>query len=477
MKIFTFFNLKIYEIRSGGEYILTILTNPYLLMSFCVFLGMVFGNIRFGKFSFGTSGSMFVGIVVGWIITSTIKGMEVTDNLYNTGQSILAKGIIDKGYFDLFLILFIASVGLLAAKEVGRVVKKYGVKFIFLGFLITSVAALTTFGTNLLIPANNPYLYTGAFTGALTSSPGLAASIETVRTHSTELIENYDNLSLVEKQRIISIINDGIYFNNTDYNVNRLTKEQKESFIRNAEAAVGTGYAITYPFGVIIVIFAMHFFPVIFKIDKNKETVLLEEELKGNSNKEGNKIIKDNIKEVYFDLSAFALACIVGYFLGVLKIPLGSLGSLSLGSTGGVLIAALVLGHFGSIGPFCFRMNSKVLGVIRTITLAYFFAVIGIRYGYQVVNSLTGPGISLVIAGILIGSIPMLIGFFVGRYIFKINWVMLSGAICGGMTSTPGLGAAIDAIGSDDPAAGYGAVYPFALFGMVLFSILLNKYI
>lgn len=66
-------------------------------------------------------------------------------------------------------------------------------------------------------------------------------------------------------------------------------------------------------------------------------------------------------------------------------------------------------------------------------------------------------------------------GFFVGKYAFRINWVMLSGAICGGMTSTPGLGAAIDAVGSDEPAAGYGAVYPFALLGMVLFSIILNR--
>ena len=52
---------------------------------------------------------------------------------------------------------------------------------------------------------------------------------------------------------------------------------------------------------------------------------------------------------------------------------------------------------------------------------------------------------------------------------------MLSGSICGGMTSTPGLGVAIDAIGTDDPAAGYGATYPFALFAMVIFSIILFK--
>ena len=118
-----------------------------------------------------------------------------------------------------------------------------------------------------------------------------------------------------------------------------------------------------------------------------------------------------------------------------------------------------------------------MLGAIRTITLAYFFAVIGLNYGYRVIDSLSGPGLFLSFSSLFIGSIAMITGFLVGRYLFKINWVMLSGAICGGMTSTPGLGAAIDVIGCDDPAAGYGAVYPFALLGMVVFSILLNNII
>ena len=447
-------------------------------MSFCVFFGMIFGNIKFGKFSFSTSGSMFVGIAVGWIITKVINTIEPSNILYNNGQTILARGIIDKGFFDLFLIFFIASVGLLAAKEVGKVVKKYGAKFIILGFLITSVGAMATYGVGVLSSTDNPYLYTGAYTGALTSSPGLAASIETARSHSSELLENYSHLSLSEKQRIVNIINNKKNAEASNSNIlEELTEEQKSNFVRNVEAAVGTGYAVSYPFGVIIVIFAMNFFPVLFKIDTSKEKLLLAEELGIGSKKDIQENSEDkSVREVFFDLSAYALVCMVGYFIGIIKIPLGFLGELSLGSTGGVLIAALFLGHIGNIGPFCFRMDNKVLGVLRSITLAYFFAVIGIRYGYQVIDSLTGPGLSLAIAGIFIGSIPLLAGFFVGRYLFKINWVMLSGAICGGMTSTPGLGAAIDSVGSDDPAAGYGAVYPFALFGMVLFSILLNKY-
>jgi putative transport protein len=41
------------------------------------------------------------------------------------------------------------------------------------------------------------------------------------------------------------------------------------------------------------------------------------------------------------------------------------------------------------------------------------------------------------------------------------------------MTSTPGLGAAVEATGSEDSGAGYGATYPFALLCMVLFTKLL----
>ncbi len=57
-------------------------------------------------------------------------------------------------------------------------------------------------------------------------------------------------------------------------------------------------------------------------------------------------------------------------------------------------------------------------------------------------------------------------GYLFGRYILKLNWMLLAGALCGTMTSTPGLGAAVE--------AGYGAVYPVALLSMVLFTILLS---
>ena len=120
-------------------------------------------------------------------------------------------------------------------------------------------------------------------------------------------------------------------------------------------------------------------------------------------------------------------------------------------------------------------MDNKILGVIREISLAFFLAIIGLRYGFYAFTALSGTGIYLVITSLVVGLMAVIIGYLVGRYIFRLNWIMLVGALCGGMTSTPGLGAAIEVVGSDEPAAGYGAIYPFALLGMVIFSIILHN--
>ena len=300
---------------------------------------------------------LFVGIAVGWLITRCIQTIEPNNDLYQTAQVVSSRDIIGKGYFDLFLILFIASVGLLAAKDVGRVIKKYGLKFIILGFLITFMGAAATYSISMLYRVENPYLYTGVYTGALTSSPGLGAALESVRLHSTELLDRFSELNISEKERILHIMGSTEDF---DINYTRsFSEEEKKDFLKNSEAAIGTGYAVGYPFGVIIVIFAMNFFPLIFKIDTEKEKILLSEELDVQKIDQSGKGDIEKIREVSFDLSAFSLVCLSGYFLGMLKVTFPALGDISLGSTGGVLIAALFLGHIGNIGPFCFRMDNK----------------------------------------------------------------------------------------------------------------------
>ena len=447
--------------------LISFMMDQFVLMFVAVVTGMILGKIL----KIGTSGTLFTGLGMGWAVKKMAGDIVAAGDAAShvkAAKKLLSISVVDKMFFLLFLILFVAAVGLLAADKIGIIIKKYGAKFIILGFVITFLGAATTYFLTKLSKEANPYEVSGVYTGALTSSPGLAAAIETARDHARGWAETYDGQTDHNKQRILHILGDETL---TLENTASLTPAQVDKFLVRAEAGVGVGHAIGYPFGVIIVILAMRFFPILFRLDVDAEYKKFNEEMASAEAVGGVK----EIETVSFDLTAFILSCAVGYFIGKIKVFLGPLGYFSLGSTGGVLIAALVFGYIGKIGMFHFRMDKKILAAIREVGLALFLAIVGLRYGFAVIDSLTGSGLFLAFVSLMVGTVAMTVGFILGKYVLGINWIMLSGAICGGMTSTPGLGVAIDAVGNDDPAAGYGATYPFALFGMVLFTIILHK--
>ncbi len=450
---------------------LDLIMSPFMLMFFAIGTGLLFGKLKFGKFSFGSSGALFTGLALGWIMyrfgESILEKGEGAAG-YEAAKKMMDIGIIDKDFLELSLIFFVAAIGLLAAKDVGVVIRKYGAKFVVLAVIITFIGAAGSFAGMKLVPGASSYEFSGVYVGALTSSPGLGAALETAEDHASEMVGEYENGSQKEKEHILEVIGDKSL---TVENTKTLTEQQANQYITNASGGVATGYAIAYPFGVIIVIFAVSFFAILFRMDMDEEKERYRREM---NEARGMKKAKE-IPETRFSMIAFSIVCVVGYVVGSIEIYLGPLGYFSLGATGGILIMALVLGSIGKIGPVSFRMDYKVMGIVRDIALVFFLCIVGLRYGYVAINALTGSGVLLAISALVVGIVAMLVGFFVGRYAFKLNWVVLSGAICGGMTSTPGLGAAVDAIGTDEPAAGYGATYPFALLCMIIFTIILNQ--
>ncbi|MEG2786076.1 MAG: hypothetical protein RR918_07620 [Anaerovoracaceae bacterium] len=458
--------------------IISLVLNPFVLMFITIALGLLFGKIKFGKFSFGASGALFVGLIVGWAVYKYANGIYTDGDTEAAGYATAAKIFEENGgklihqyFFSASLIFFVAAVGLLAAKDLGIVLRKYGAKFVVLGLLITLVGAGATYGATTIIKSTNAYAVSGVYTGALTSSPGLASALETSEKHAAEAVKKYNEYSSSDKEKIINIINLSDDFDLNYKEVKSLTPKMEAAYISSATSQVGMGYAVGYPFGVVIVILAVNFLNVIFKFDVEEEKRRYTAEM---SKARSTAKVKE-IPTVSFSILAFSVVCFVGYLLGSLSVYLGPLGYVSLESTGGILIASLALGYIGKIGPLNFRMDPKTLAVVRELGLVFFLAIVGLNYGYGAINAIFSSGLVLALVSLVVGTIAIMVGFFVGRYVFKINWVMLSGAICGGMTSTPGLGAATDAIGSDDPGAGYGATYPFALFGMIIFTIIMYK--
>ena len=341
----------------------------------------------------------------------------------------IKNGVISDQFFTFTLILFIAAVGLLAAKDLSDVIKKNGLKFIILSIVVNGVGAVAIYLSTKIFQGQNEFAVAGAYTGALTSSPGLAAALEAVA-----------------------------------------------KFGKEAQAQVGLGHTIAYAPGVLMIILVMNLFPLIFRIDVKKEKQRYALEMSSMSEKEVAVTKEKTIKSKGIDIIAFLVVCFVGYFVGSINIYIPFLKWVSLGATGGVLIMALVLGHFGKIGPLTFRMDDKILSAIRDISLSLFLSIVGLTYGYATVSAILGSGAILATISFVVGLLSMLSGFLLGRYVFKMDWITLSGALCGAGTSTPGLGAAIDATGSTEVGASYGAAYPFGLLLRVMFVIILHQF-
>src|SRR5690554_6154503 len=105
------------------------ITSPFVLMAVSVFTGVLLGRIKVGRFSLGISGALFTGLVVGWFIYSKFAlPYEGNPDAPGYAAGILSDGVVHIDFFYLFLMLFVAAVGLLASKDLGAVVKKYGVK-------------------------------------------------------------------------------------------------------------------------------------------------------------------------------------------------------------------------------------------------------------------------------------------------------------------------------------------------------------
>lgn len=386
----------------------SLIGNSLLMLSVAVLLGILIGRIEIKGFRLGISGALFTGLGI-----SILGGVNVLG-------ATIPQVKVSHSYFILSLALFVAAVGLMAAKDIGGVIKAHGFKFIVAGFMMTLVAAiLTIVGAKALssLGAVDSRLIEGVFSGALTSSPGLGAHIE---------------------------------------GVSQTTREK-----------ITIGHSIGYPFGVVMVIIFQELWPKIRNIDLEKEKEKFKSHIDAVTSDDKAEVAKDTVT---FSVGGFILAVVLGGILGEIPIPLGPLGTVTLGITGGVLPAALIVGYVGKVGPFKTRMSHEVLSSIRSLTLAIFLAVVGIEAGEGFISALMSAGLVLVLITFIVGLGAIAAGMLILRGLWDLDWIVVSGAITGGMTSTPGLGAAIEATGTEDVGAGYGSTYPFALIGMVIFA-------
>ena len=363
--------------------------NSLLAVFLIAALGYFIGGIRIKGIELGTAGVLLVALVFGHF------GVEIPSIIRNFG-----------------LATFVCSVGFIAGPKFFRDFKSNAASYILLGFLIILSGGICAVLVS-LIGGIRPELSVGLLTGALTSTPGLAAAQEA----AGEL----------------------------------------------ADLAT-TGYAIAYPFGVIGVVLFVQLVPRILKVDMAEERAHFEAAHTAKIKRYDGWLFKFDQGGFF----AFMIAVVLGILLGNVHVPLPGGASFSLGTTGGPLIMGLLFGHFAHVGHLDLTVPVEELKTFRELGLMLFLIGAGVSGGAGFVDTLRKEGVILFVYGAIMTLVPMFVGFFVAKKVLKLRLLNNLGSITGGMTSTPALGTLISVAKTDDVASAYAATYPIALVAVVL---------
>jgi putative transport protein len=166
------------------------------------------------------------------------------------------------------------------------------------------------------------------------------------------------------------------------------------------------------------------------------------------------------------DLAVLGIAIFIGILVGaVLIIPLGHL-RIALGTSVGTLLAGVIVGYLRSVRPWFGIIPDAAILFMRSIGLAAFVAMIGLKAGPIFLQAVREYGYILFLGGILVTLAPLIAGLFFGRYVLKLNPALLLGGIAGAQTMIAGVAAVQEK--SDSSIATLGYSYTVAVGHILL---------
>lgn len=403
-------------------------SNVYTLL-FVVFavllVGYALGRITVKGISLGDAGVFIIALVAGALFFSVNESGELLFAAsaepydFSGGLSIIE---------TLGLILFVTSVGYIAGPNFFGNFKKNFKSYVLLGLVIVLSGGLVAvgciylgewigYGASITDRDSFVAMIVGLLSGALTSTPAFSAAKATVAPTLTGL--------------------------------------------------VSVGHGIAYIFGVVGAVLFVQIVPKLAKADMDEERA----KLAVRSDREEKKPVGKLFEIDHLGLTGFSLAAILGTLIGQIRIPLTAAGPegtcFSLTTTGGCLLASLILGHFGRIGRVNIMPTQSTLKLFRELGLVLFLVGAGIPGGAEFVAYFDPM---YFVYGVVMTTLQLMIGYWFARRVLKLSLLNSLGSITGGRTSTPALGTLIKVAGTEDVAAAYAATYPVALVAVVLVS-------
>lgn len=155
------------------------------------------------------------------------------------------------------------------------------------------------------------------------------------------------------------------------------------------------------------------------------------------------------------DFVTLGLAICAGAMLGIfVVIPVGAM-RIAIGTSVGTLLAGLLVGYVHSVRPLFGRIPDGAISLMTSLGLASFVAMVGIGAGPHFLQALRDAGVGLFFGGMAVTVVPLVVGLYFGRYVLRLNPVLLLGGIAGAQTVTAGMAAVQERSGSPVAVLGY----------------------
>jgi putative transport protein len=176
------------------------------------------------------------------------------------------------------------------------------------------------------------------------------------------------------------------------------------------------------------------------------------------------------------DMAFVGAAVVIGALAGSLVLNVAGV-PLTLSTAGGALVAGIIGGWLRSVRPAFGRIPTPTIWFMNSVGLNIFIAIVGISAGPGFVNGLKTQGVGLFLWGAAATTIPLVLGMFVAKYLFRFHDALTLGIISGARTTTASLGLVCDQAKSQIPALGYTVTYAvgntlLTIWGMVLIILL-----
>ena len=165
------------------------------------------------------------------------------------------------------------------------------------------------------------------------------------------------------------------------------------------------------------------------------------------------------------DMVFVGTGIVVGGFVGLLSVTVAGI-PLTLTASGGALVMGLVFGWLRSVYPYFGRIPEAAIWIFDTVGLCIFIGVVGLSAGPSFIAGLQKTGVSLLFVGLAAALLPHTLGILFGRYVLKMEPLIVLGACAGAGTITAALHAIQDEARNSVPALGYTA--PYAIGNILL---------